>query len=202
MKDITTNLFRVKSEMRAPACGSLLVAEPFLQDRFFRHSVVSVIDYLPRKGATGVVMNHITNYKLHELLEQVDCKLQIPVFCGGPLGQDRLFFLHTLGSEIIPEAREYTRGLYVGGDFDSIIDYINTGYATDGTVRFFIGYSYWVKGQLEQEIDDNKWALAPIPPNANDIFSAYGSYYWHRAIRNLGTPFRPWSLIPCNANLN
>ena len=188
--------------MRVPACGSLLVAEPFLKDKFFRHGVVSVIDYLPREGATGVVMNHRTDYKLHELLDNVDIKTHVPVFCGGPLGQDRLFFLHSLGPDIVPDAREYAPGLYVGGDFDTIINYVNAGYATEGNVRFFIGYSNWVKGQLEQELDDAVWAAAPAPENAGSILTSSGDSYWHRAVRGLGEQYRPWSLIPCDAVYN
>lgn len=107
MKDITTNLFRVKSPSQAPTAGGLLVAEPFMREGYFNHGVVSLIDYVPDEGATGVVMNNRTEYLLGELLEGIETKARIPVFCGGPLGQDRLYFLHTLGSDIIPNARSY-----------------------------------------------------------------------------------------------
>ncbi len=32
MKDITTNLFRVKSPSQTPTAGGLLVAEPFMRE--------------------------------------------------------------------------------------------------------------------------------------------------------------------------
>ncbi len=137
MKDITTNLFRVKSSSQPPAVGGLLVAEPFIHESYFNHGVVSLIDYVPDEGATGVVMNNRTEYQLNELLEGIETRIQIPVFCGGPLGQDRLYFLHTLGSEIIPNARRYAPGIYIGGDFDAIISYVNAGYPVDGAVRVF-----------------------------------------------------------------
>lgn len=198
MKDITTNLFRVRSTMSAPSCGTLLVAEPFLKDKFFNHGVVSVIDYMPAEGATGVVMNNRTEYKLDELLDGINPGTDIPVFCGGPIGQDRLFFIHTLGPDVVPQARQYAPGLYVGGDFDTIVAYVNAGYATEGNVRFFIGYSTWVQGQLEREIEEARWALAPSPQSNNTLLTTSGDSYWHRAVGTLGETFRSWTLIPRN----
>ena len=90
MKDITTNLFRVKSPSQTPTAGGLLVAEPFMREGYFNHGVVSLIDYVPDEGATGVVMNNRTEYLLGELLEGIETQARIPVFCGGPLGQDGL----------------------------------------------------------------------------------------------------------------
>lgn len=202
MKDITTNLFRVKSQIQLPAVGGLLVAEPFLRESYFNHGVVSLIDYQPGEGATGVVMNNRTEYHLSELLDGVEHRQDIPVFCGGPLGQDRLYFLHTLGSEIIPEAREYTSGIYVGGDFDAVISYINAGYPIDGCVRFFIGYSNWAEGQLEREIRQENWALAPLPESSTELLQSAGDRYWHRVVRSLGPAYRSWTLMPRNVSAN
>lgn len=202
MKDITTNLFRVKNYTDKPACGALLVAEPFLKESYFNHGVVSLIDYIPSEGATGVVMNNNTDYKLGELLDGVDPELDIPVFCGGPVGQDRLFFIHTLGPDIIPQARQYAPGLYVGGDFDTIINYVNAGYPTEGVVRFFIGYCNWVEGQLERELREETWAMAPAPSSASDLLQDVADPYWHRTVRSMGSRYRSWSLMPRNTSAN
>lgn len=202
MKDITTNLFRVKSPSQAPTAGGLLVAEPFMREGYFNHGVVSLIDYVPDEGATGVVMNNRTEYLLGELLEGIETKARIPVFCGGPLGQDRLYFLHTLGSDIIPNARSYAPGIYVGGDFDAVIAYVNSGYPTEGAVRFFVGYSNWAEGQLERELRQENWALAPSPQCPADLLRNVGDSYWHRAVRSLGPAYRPWTLLPRNVSAN
>ncbi len=202
MKDFTAQIFRVKSNSQLPIVGGLLVAEPFLREGYFNHGVVSLIDYVPSEGATGVVMNNRTEYKLDELLDGVDRGGDIPVFCGGPLGLDRLYFLHTLGSDIIPGARPYSEGLYVGGDFDAVISYVNAGYPLDGAVRFFIGYSSWAEGQLEREIRREKWALSPAPSNPSDLFQGVGDRYWHRTVRSLGPEYRSWTLLPRNVSAN
>ena len=80
MKDITTNLFQVKSPSQTPTAGGLLVAEPFMREGYFNHGVVSLIDYVPDEGATGVVMNNRTEYLLGELLEGIETQARIPVF--------------------------------------------------------------------------------------------------------------------------
>lgn len=203
MKDITANLFRVKSNHCSPAAGTVLVAEPFMKEGYFNHGVVSLIDYVPDEGATGTVMNNRTEYLLGELLDGVLPNVQIPVFCGGPLGQDRLYFIHTLGSDIIPKARRYAPGLYVGGDFDIIVDYINQGYDVEGAVRFFIGYSNWSEGQLERELKDESWAVSNSSGmQPSDLLRGSGDRYWHRYVRSLGPAYRAWTLMPRNVACN
>ena len=64
MKDITTDLFRIRTSGQVPAVGCLLIAEPFLDEDYFTRAVVSVIDYIPDEGATGVVMNNRTDYQM------------------------------------------------------------------------------------------------------------------------------------------
>lgn len=202
MKDITTTLFKVPAYGISPVSGSLLVAEPFTAQQFYFHGVVSVIDYLADEGATGVVLNNITDYTLPELLNGVNPDVKVPVYCGGPSGQDRIFFIHTLGADIVPGAREYAPGLYVGGDFGAIINYINAGYPVDGVVRFFIGYCSWCEGELEREISHNSWALVTEDLEPEDVLSGGNDHYWHRLVRSLGPRYRSWQLIPRYADYN
>lgn len=202
MKDITTDLFKVSVTAHRPVCGGLLVAEPFMKEPYFNHGVVSLVDYVPEEGATGVVMNNRTEYMLDELLDGIDPSTSIPVFCGGPVGQDRLFFIHTLGSEIVKGARLYAPGLYVGGDFDAVIEYVNAGYDIEGALRFFVGYSNWVEGQLEREIKKDSWAQAPSPANPAELLTLAGDSYWHRTVGKLGSAYRAWTLIPRHAGNN
>lgn len=202
MRDITTDIFKVNVPTHTPVCGGLLIAEPFLKESYFSHGVVSLVDYVPEQGATGVVMNNRSEYMLDELLDGIDPTSRVPVFCGGPVGQDRLFFIHTLGPEIVKGSRMYAPGLYVGGDFDSVIDYVNAGYDTEGIVRFFVGYSNWVEGQLEREIKKDSWAQAPSPANPADLLRGAADSYWHHAVARLGNAYRSWLLIPRHAGNN
>lgn len=202
MKDLATTLFKVSTDKSLPCCGGLLIAQPFLQESYFCHSVVSIIDYLATEGATGVVMNNRTGYTLDKLLDGIRPGSEVPVYCGGPLGQNRLYFIHNLGAGIVPHARLYSPGLYVGGDFEAIISYINAGYPAEGSVRFFIGYSSWSEGMLEREINEGSWVQAPLPQSYDTLLTLSGDAYWHRAVRSLGDTYRSWRLLPQDPEYN
>ena len=61
----------------------------------------------------------------------------IPVFLGGPVSDDRLFYIHNLGPDIISDCDEYFPGLYAGGSFRDVLNYVNSGYPVDGRIRFY-----------------------------------------------------------------
>ncbi len=58
------------------------------------------------------------------------------VFLGGPVSDDRLFYIHNLGPDIISDCDEYFPGLYAGGSFRDVLNYVNSGYPVDGRIRF------------------------------------------------------------------
>lgn len=198
LKDICSALFAqpAGADMAVPAGGKLLVAEPFMEEGVFSHSVVSLLDYEPGGGAMGVVLNRKSHNLLGDVLEDVSVLRDVPVYCGGPLAQDRAFFIHTLGPEIIPGARPYMPGMYVGGDFDAVIEYINSGYDIDGTVRFFVGYSGWDRHQLEGEIAAGAWAITDAPADASALLRGFGDAVWHKIVRMMGVEYRSWRLVP------
>ncbi len=202
MKDLDTLLFKVRSTLDRPRCGSLLMAAPFVNDVEFRHSVVSIIDYVATEGATGVVLNNPTGYTLAELLDDESVGGDVPVYSGGPMGQDRLFFLHNLGTAIIPGAREYSPGMFVGGDFDAVISYLRSGYTSDGYIKFFIGYCSWADGQLENEIGQALWAILDTLPPSGELLCGTGDSMWHAMVRRLGEDYRSWQLVPANPKAN
>lgn len=204
MKIIPTKLFDFTT-VKSPALqGSLLVSEPFLRESYFLHSVISLIDRSPSEGTMGVVLNNCTNLKLHTLLSEVNASRDnIPVFCGGPLSQDRLFFMHTLGPELVPESQQIYPGLWLGSNLDVVVDYINSGYPVDGVLRFFLGYSGWSVGQLESELENNVWAVANnVDVTSAELLSTHGDRTWHRVVRAMGSHYRNWQLHPMLPNVN
>lgn len=202
MKNISTTLFDVTTVKGSIRQGALLVAEPFLSESYFNHSVLAVVDYSKREGAMAVVLNQPTRGMLSDVLPAVSKRYDAPLFCGGPMGHDRLFFIHTLGPDIIPGSRCFAPGLYVGGDVDTVVAYVNSGYELSGNLRFFVGYSGWSAGQLEQELDADAWAIGQCPANAGELLEGSGDAYWHSAVRQLGTPYRSWRLFPRNPASN
>ncbi len=185
----------------APAPGAMLVSEPFLREEYFNHSVIALIEYEPGGGAMGVVLNNESEYTLQELVEGVEVKEPIPVYCGGPMGSDRLFFVHTLG-DVIPGTQPLGNGLWIGGEFEPMLSIINDRYELEGNIRFFLGYSGWSDGQLEDEIARNVWVVSPLAGSPHEALRGDGDAYWHRAVRALGPDFRGWLYHPQNPMAN
>lgn len=186
---------------QAPAPGALLVSEPFLHEEYFNHAVISLVEYEPGGGAMGVVLNNESDYSLQELVEGVKVKEPIPVYCGGPLASDRLFFIHTLG-DVIPGTQPLADGVWIGGEFDPMLSIINDRYELDGNIRFFLGYSGWTDSQLEDELSNKVWAVTGMPSSPHDLLTGDGDAYWHRTVRTLGSDFRGWLYHPQNPAVN
>lgn len=193
------DLFNIDIKTPHPRSGKLLVAEPFLRESYFNHAVIAMIDCLPGESAMGVVLNRTTPHTLNEFFDNIEP--DVPVYCGGPVSTDRLYFLHTIG-DIIPESSEIAPGMYVGGDFTSAVKYVNEGYPLDGCIRFFIGYSGWDAGQLEGEMKSHTWAVAdPLQP-ATKMLAGDDDAMWHDVVRTMGPHYRPWLYHPSNPRDN
>lgn len=198
---IKSLLFNINIESDKPYHASLLVAEPFLKEDYFRRAVICLVDYDGESsGSMGVVMNRPTAYKLQELLETIKVERPVTVYCGGPVSTDRLFFIHTLG-DIIPGGMKIRDGLWLGGDFTAMEDYVNSGYPIEGKIKFFIGYSGWSRGQLEEEIKAHTWAVAPIISNQQLMMESEDTM-WHTVVRQLGEEYRGWRYHPIDPHVN
>jgi putative transcriptional regulator len=200
MKNLDQFLNRIDLPIGTPSSGALLVAEPFLRESYFNHAVIYLVDYGRDITTMGIVMNKATGYTLSDILKSVTRKEPIPVYCGGPLSGDRLYFIHRLG-DIIPGSKHIADGLYIGGNFDSMIEYINAGYPVDGLVRFYLGYSGWDAGQLDDELSKHVWAVTS-PKNIDNILKGSEDGYWHGQVRSLGSSYRGWLYHPQYPSLN
>ncbi len=197
MKDLSSSFFNLTTPKLPLTRGSLFIAQPFLSEDWFERAVISLIDYDRKEGATGLVLNNSTKSSLRDVLDASgDCGAKVPLYCGGPLSHDRLFYIHTLGPDIIPESSLYAPGLYIGGDLDSALSYVRDGYPTEGCIRFFIGYSGWSRGQLEEEMMANTWASVEGVLPADTLLVGHGDSYWQRIVRSMGDAYKSWRLIP------
>lgn len=201
MRSLSTSFFFVPNENNSFSVGNLLVAEPFMRDKWFERSVIAIFDHSENGGTTGVVLNNELTTTLSEVFKDVETN-DIPVFCGGPLGHDRLFFLHTLGEQIIPDAKEIFPGLWMGGRFSSALEYVNSGYPHEGSIRFFIGYSGWSPGQLSQELKEHTWAIPENKFDASTLLTGEGNSYWHKIVKQMGAKYRPWQVLPQDSRAN
>ena len=148
----------------------------------------------------GFILNKKTNLTVNSFFPELESYEDLPIFVGGPVSANRLFFVHTLGSVIIPDAFPIANNLFFDGDFDALKDYIITGHPVSGKVKFFLGYSGWSEGQLAQEISGDSWAVG----NADDeyLFSANGDAFWKRSVNRLGSSYKNWNQFPRDPRLN
>lgn len=189
-----------KLHQKQPECkqGKMLIAQPFLQELYFNHSCICMVDYKENAPATGLVLNKKTNLYLDNLVDGLNTDAKIPVFCGGPVSMDRLFFIHDCPD--IKRSSFVTDGLYFNGDFKDIIDYINSGCPVDGHLKFFVGYSGWEISQLPDEIANHVWAIAG--GDAAYFLKNEVDDYWYDCVKRLGANYRAWLLCPANPVLN
>lgn len=142
--------------------GQLLIAHPLLHDGFFNRSVVYLTNH-GEDGAIGFSLNFRTQFVLRDVRPQV-INGNFPIYEGGPVAKNQLFFLHTLGHDLA-DSVHVGNNIYMGGDFNELIHMIDHGKVKSNEVRFFAGYSGWGEQQLEDEIKSEHW-LVNTPQDA------------------------------------
>lgn len=193
-------IFNLNQKQPLPSKGNLLIAEPFLTENYFRRSAICLIDNSSLYPTMGIVLNNRMNLYLSDVLEDMDTLQKIPLYCGGPVGNDRLYFMHTLGS-IIPDSIEIVPGLYINGDFEIAKSFLLSGMETEGNIRFFIGYSGWDKGQLEEELKKHVWAVTDIK-DTRELLHGGGNEYWRKLVNEMGPQYKRWLSCPQQPSMN
>ncbi|WP_026260821.1 YqgE/AlgH family protein [Spirosoma luteum] len=176
--------------------GSLLIAEPFMGDTNFERSVVLVCEH-NRAGTFGLVLNQSTDIHLSDVIDEVQADL--PLFVGGPVQQNTLHFIHRR-PDLIDDSIPVMDGLYWSGDFDQIKRAVNLGTLTERDARFFIGYSGWSEGQLEDELRQKAWIISHI--NADFLFDTPTSEFWRGVLKRMGGEYKSIAHYPVDPRLN
>ncbi len=178
--------------------GKLLIAEPFLDEDYFRRAIIFLCEH-NNEGSFGFVINNFINIKLSDLDETFP-DIETKISLGGPMEINSLYFLHKLGDKIQNSAL-VENGIYIGGDFQELTALIKEDNAIMNEVRFFIGYSGWAADQLESEIKNNTWIVSDN--NAENIlFESQAKQTWKRYLRDLGGKYKIISTFPLDPNNN
>lgn len=184
--------------MISPANGILLIAEPFLKDPNFIRSVTLLCKFDATEGAFGFVINKPHHQQLGELLPEM-ADFDLPIFIGGPVQMDTLHFLHQ-SPEYFPDAPEVSNGIYWGGDFELLKSLIKSGEIKSSTIRFYLGYSGWDTGQLEEEIAEKSWLT--VAGNPNIVFNTPADEIWKLSLKLLGGKYEMMINFPTDPQLN
>ena len=183
--------------MITPGPGILLIADPFLKDPNFMRTVVFLCEHQD-EGSFGFVLNRSYDYTLDELVNGLD-DLKLPVFYGGPVQMDTIHFLHQY-PEKIPGGYEISEGIFWGGDFDVAIQMIRKGEINLQRIRFYIGYSGWGTGQLNDELKEKSWLT--VKANRKIIFHKETEEIWKESLKLLGGDYEMMINFPIDPQLN
>lgn len=194
---LNTNIFRIETNHVAPKQGNILIAEPFLAGSYFNRSIV-LLASCEAKGAVGFILNKKVDYPVEDLfVDFPDFDAEIHI--GGPVGTDSIYFIHTLG-DVIPDSLHIKDDLYWGGDFEVLKMRIKLGLVEQHQVRFFLGYSGWDEGQLEEEINENSWLVTDI--SQSDLMTTAENVMWAESVKAMGGKYKMWENFPENPTLN
>ncbi len=166
--------------------GSLLIAMPSMGDTRFEQTVVYVCAHSD-EGAMGLIINRsMENVAFSDVVEQLDIEgsgavPDIEVHAGGPVETGRGFVLHTTDYQ-----HESTMPVADGIALTASIEILKAMVEGRGPRRSLLalGYAGWNAGQLDQELRDNAWLVAPADPDL--IFSSALETKWQRALGKLG----------------
>jgi len=178
--------------------GCLLLSEPFLQDENFVRSVILLCEN-NEHGAFGLVLNKLSILKVSDLLDDLDF-LDLEVYVGGPVEQNTLHFIY-YGEAVLEGSVPLAENLWWGGDFEEFVQKFKNDALDLNNFRFFIGYSGWSEGQLEEELMANTWIVCDNVYSKNIFYSAPDDL-WRIMLKNMGGDFQVLANYPIDPRLN
>lgn len=169
--------------------GKLLLAMPQVNDPRFAKAVI-LIGAHDDKGAMGIVLNNpLPLMTFKGLLDQLNIKAgesidtdlaTQSVLAGGPVETSRGFMVHS--KDFVTNDTVQTGAFAISGTLAALKA------AAQGQgpkqLRFALGYAGWSAGQLEQEIQENAWMVAPGTHEI--VFRTTPELMWDAAFAALG----------------
>lgn len=178
------------------APGTLLAASPGLRDPNFMHSLSVMFEH-SEKGAFGLVVNKPSSLTLDRLLPEhpVFGSLALPIWWGGPVGNDTLQVLHR-DPELADEGHPIGAGLRLGVHLSRLETLVLDlePRETLERFRFVLGYAGWGAGQLERELAEGSWLPVSLDPEL--VFGYEQEPVWQSAVRSLGCEGEGLAVMP------
>jgi putative transcriptional regulator len=101
---------------------------------------------------------------------------------GGPVEPTHGFVLFESDTPAGEEEISIQRGLALSGSTETLFRLVQ--HESAGNFMLFLGYSGWAPRQLEREIEENSWLVAPLDPSL--LFEIPAGERWERALRSIG----------------
>ncbi|GAV19953.1 putative transcriptional regulator [Mariprofundus micogutta] len=170
--------------------GQLLLATPTLQDPNFKDSVILICHH-DDDGCMGLIINRPQEISVSDVLVDLGIEdiAQLPgqnpdiqrVFEGGPVDDFRGFVLHD-SWQVYDSTMEITSELHLTASRDVLEDLAKG----EGPEHFMLilGYAGWQTGQLESELSNNDWLIAPASQHI--VFQEPPEQRWDFGARCMG----------------
>lgn len=183
--------------MNAISQGKILIAQPFLNDGYFKRSVILLAEH-NEYGSLGFIVNRPMNLGLKDVLPNLP-ELKQPLFYGGPVAQNQLFFIHREGSRI-KDALPISDNYYWGGDFEDVLTLLKEDQLSSDAIKFFVGYAGWDPQQLDNEMEEKAWFVNKA--DYKNVMSVSTSDTWSSELAKLGSNYAVLANFPENPGLN
>ncbi len=191
------NLNSLKAEK-----GRILISDPFLNDDYFSNSVILLCE-LNDKGAFGLVLNHYIDEELSDLMNKFNSlnTTDFKISLGGPVDTDSIYYIHNR-PDLIEGSINIYDNLFLGNgsNFDDIADFIKENKISKDEIKFFLGYSGWTAGQLQEELKKNSWFVGSL--SAKTIMEYHDTDIWKKTLEKMSEKHRVISNFPQNPMLN
>ena len=136
--------------------GLFLKSTDALNGTMFSQVTIYIVES-NAQGAIGFVLNKPFGRSLHEL-EEFKHSPHFPLYEGGPVDQEHLFFVHQR-PDLIEEGTLVGNGVYYAGNFKQAVAGINNKSLTANDIKIFVGYCGWDARELEAEIEEGSWEI-------------------------------------------
>lgn len=173
--------------------GQLLLAHPALREPTFKRTVILLSGH-DADGAMGVVLNRPLNRQLSELNAEfaLGPLAGVPLYSGGPVATEQLLLVSWRWLKA-----EAAFQLHFGLDPEKAASLIGD---PELTIRAFLGYSGWGKGQLEKEMRVDTWIATPVDGDWLD--RADGVDLWRGIIGSIDPELKFLASEPDDPSMN
>ena len=137
--------------------GAFIQSTTLLDGSIFQQAIIYITQH-NASGAVGFVVNKPFGRTLNQLEEFKQCP-PLPLYDGGPVDTEHLFFIHRR-PDLITGGTLVADNIYVGGNFKQVLAHLNNKTLTSHDVKLFIGYCGWDDNELESEIAEGSWVVA------------------------------------------
>lgn len=177
--------------------GKVLIAQPLLNDGHFKRTVILLSEY-NEYGSMGFVMNKPLHIYLKDVLPDLPDMLY-PLYYGGPVAQNQLFFIHKAGKKI-KNSLPISGKFFWGGDFEDVLKLLRAKEITGSEIKFFVGYSGWEPEQLKNEMEQKAWFLTDA--DYNNLMNESPVEIWGNELKKMGNNYAVFTNFPEEPSLN